>query len=99
MVSSITQLQHWYFSNCNGDWEHEYGVAIDTLDNPGWSLKVELTGTPCEGRDLARSTVGDQDTDDSWHVRWVADNEYNAAGGALMLDTMIDDFLRWANAK
>ena len=98
MTDSLAQLQQWYLSNCNGDWEHTYGVSIGTLDNPGWSLKIELTGTSCDGRDLARCAVGDHDTDESWHVRWVADNEYHAAGGALMLTTMIDDFLRWAGA-
>ena len=75
MTDSLAQLQQWYLSNCNGDWEHTYGVSIGTLDNPGWSLKIELTGTSCDGRDLARSAVGDHDTDESWHVRWVADNE------------------------
>lgn len=35
-------LQDWYCSQCNGDWEHGYGVSIETLDNPGWSLKIEL---------------------------------------------------------
>ncbi|WP_345686366.1 immunity 53 family protein [Novipirellula caenicola] len=99
VTDSLTQLQQWYLANCNGDWEHRYGVSIATLDNPGWSLKIELTGTPCEGRALERTSVGDHDTDDGWHVRWVADNEYHAAGGALMLTTMIDDFLRWANSK
>ena len=33
----------WYLSQCNGDWEHAYGVKIDTLDNPGWTLEVEDT--------------------------------------------------------
>ena len=99
MADSLAQLQQWYLSNCNGDWEHTYGVSIGTLDNPGWSLKIELTGTSCDGRDLPRSSVGDHDTDDSWHVHWVADNEYHAAGGALMLTTMIDNFLRWASAE
>ena len=99
MADPLTQLQQWYLSNCNGDWEHTYGVSIGTLDNPGWSFKIELTGTPCDGRDLARKSVGDHDTDDSWYVYWVADNEYHAAGGALMLTKMIDDFLGWASAE
>ena len=58
MADPLTQLQQWYLSNCNGDWEHTYGVSIGTLDNPGWSVKIELTGTPCDGRDLARKSVG-----------------------------------------
>ncbi|MFE2849501.1 Imm53 family immunity protein, partial [Streptomyces scopuliridis] len=29
-------LQNWYTQQCDGDWEHEWGVKIATLDNPGW---------------------------------------------------------------
>jgi len=47
--SSLTWLQGCYMSNCNGDWEHLYGVRIETLDNPGWTLRVELAGTLSTG--------------------------------------------------
>jgi hypothetical protein len=36
----IEQIQGWYAAQCNGDWEHRYGVSIDTLDNPGWSVTL-----------------------------------------------------------
>ena len=26
-------LQNWNQNHCDGDWEHLYGVKIDTLDN------------------------------------------------------------------
>ena len=38
-------LQNWYHSNCDGGWEHLYGVKIDTLDNPGWSVAIDLEDT------------------------------------------------------
>jgi hypothetical protein len=28
-------LMRWYAAHCDGEWEHTYGVVIDTLDNPG----------------------------------------------------------------
>ena len=31
-------LQRWYVAQCDGEWEHAYGVEIGTLDNPGWSI-------------------------------------------------------------
>lgn len=33
-------LQEWYIQNCDGDWEHCYGIKIGTLDNPGWSIDI-----------------------------------------------------------
>ena len=41
----VTALENWFVSNCNGDWEHQFGVRIDTLDNPGWSVDINLEDT------------------------------------------------------
>ncbi len=38
----LAWLQDWYRSRCDGTWEHSYGVKIDTLDNPGWLVTVDL---------------------------------------------------------
>jgi hypothetical protein len=35
MGEILPWLQGWYATQCDGDWEHEYGVSIETLDNPG----------------------------------------------------------------
>jgi hypothetical protein len=44
----IEQIQVWYAAQCDGDWEHQYGVSIETLDNPGWSVTIDLSGTSLE---------------------------------------------------
>lgn len=31
----LERLERWYAAQCNGDWEHTYGVKIGYLDNPG----------------------------------------------------------------
>ena len=41
----LTRLQNWYLTNCDGDWEHSYGISINTLDNPGWIIKINLADT------------------------------------------------------
>jgi len=46
----LTRLMNWYVAHFNEDWEHLYGVTIDTLDNPGWSLTVDLEETPPAGK-------------------------------------------------
>jgi hypothetical protein len=44
-------LLKWYKSHCNGDWEHGRGIHLDTIDNPGWSLSINLEDTEgkCKG--------------------------------------------------
>ena len=50
----LTRIQNWYQTNCNDDWEHSYGFSIGTLDNPGWSIKIDLSETPLENLQFDR---------------------------------------------
>jgi hypothetical protein len=36
----VSWLERWYTDHCDGEWEHTYGVTIDTLDNPGWTIAI-----------------------------------------------------------
>ena len=38
----IAELEKWFAENCNGDWEHQGGLKIGTLDNPGWMVRLDL---------------------------------------------------------
>ncbi|GGG05927.1 hypothetical protein GCM10010912_58230 [Paenibacillus albidus] len=38
--------------NCNGDWEHSYGVKIDTVDNPGRSVEINWAETYLEDQPI-----------------------------------------------
>ncbi|MEL7526076.1 MAG: Imm53 family immunity protein [Pseudomonadota bacterium] len=39
---SVSQIENWYAANCDGDWEHQGGLDISTLDNPGWRVQLDL---------------------------------------------------------
>jgi hypothetical protein len=52
--SSFQFIQHWYAAQCNGDWEHEFGIRIEAIDNPGWCFEVDIVDTDLEGRTLER---------------------------------------------
>ena len=43
MSSIIQWLQDWTKSQIDGDWEHELGVSISMLDNPGWILSADVS--------------------------------------------------------
>lgn len=47
-ISVLAELQRWYHSQSDGDWEHCYGIKIDTLDHPGWQLSIDLEETDME---------------------------------------------------
>jgi len=83
MTAGIEWLQEWYLQNCNGDWEHQYGLSISTLDNPGWQVAINLRGTALEHKSFAKVEVGKVDGE-SWYVVSVQEDEKNNDGPIFM---------------
>ncbi|MFI2362997.1 Imm53 family immunity protein [Promicromonospora sp. NPDC019610] len=48
-MTRLNELQEWYALQCDGDWEHSFGVKVDTVDNPEWVVSVDIVGTPIAG--------------------------------------------------
>lgn len=94
-IAVMDFLLRWYQSQCDGDWEHRFGVDVHTLDNPGWALKVDLVGTPLEGRQLER-TMTERGSDD-WVQVWSNGSTFEAACGPLNLPEAVDGFERFAS--
>lgn len=90
-------LQGWYTGLCDGDWEHGQGISISTIDNPGWSVKIDLELTPCEGRSYERAEL-DRGVHD-WHHTWVNQNAFHAACGPLNLGEVLHLFRTWVQAE
>jgi hypothetical protein len=47
--SPLDFVTNWCVAHCNGDWEHDVGIKIETLDNPGWAVDVRIAETELEG--------------------------------------------------
>jgi hypothetical protein len=96
--SQIERLTDWYQAQCNGKWEHSFGVAVGTLDNPGWLVKIDLAGTELEGRQFESFERGNSQASASWVVTKVEGKQYVGAGGASDLCEILELFLRWAES-
>jgi hypothetical protein len=91
----LLRLQAWYADQSDGEWEHSYGVRIATLDNPGWTVRIDLNGTSVQDRDLDREEVHRSDED--WLVVWRDDAaQWHAACGPHNLEEAVERFLSWA---
>jgi Immunity protein 53 len=44
----ISWLENWYRSQCKFDWEQLKGIKIETLENPGWLIQIDLADTHLE---------------------------------------------------
>jgi hypothetical protein len=41
----VRRLEQLLVSLSNGEWEHDMGITIENLDNPGWLIRISLNGT------------------------------------------------------
>src|SRR5688572_21280008 len=101
----LTWLIQWYLSQCDEIWEHQFGVTIDTLDNPGWSLTVDLDGTALEGLhfppvyegvSVEEEPVQGLDGDVPWLVCRVEGAKFKGWAGPRDLGRLIAIFRGWA---
>jgi hypothetical protein len=93
-VDALQQLQKWYHSQCDGDWEHGYGVSIGTLDNPGWGVSINLKDTSLEGKPFTEIHRIEHETD--WISCRIKDGNFEGHGGPFMLEEILKIFLAWA---
>ena len=95
--NSFNWLQDWYYSQCDSEWEHSYGIQIETLDNPGWIIAIDLLETELEDREFQEISVKRSDND--WISCLVKNGKFQGAGGSLNLLEILDIFRKWVEAE
>lgn len=93
----LQQLQNWYASQCDGEWEHQYGISIQSLDNPGWWVKIHVAGTAME--QVAFVAVSERRSRGDWLDCKVADRVFEGAGDASKLEAILGVFLDWVEQE
>jgi len=96
-ADTITRLNEWFAAHCDGDWEHDVGVRIESLDNPGWRVRIRLADTSLES--VPFEVITDEyDHETRWLRCWRTEDMFEAACGVPRLGDSIDVFLDWAHA-
>jgi hypothetical protein len=97
-INLLGRLQDWYVSQCDGGWEHAYGISIATLDNPGWKFNVDLTDTDLIGRTFDDILFEGKDNND-WYQCRIRDDDFEGHCGPHHLSDVIAIFLNWADGN
>ncbi len=100
--SGTAALAAWYARQCDGEWEHRYGVSIQSIDNPGWWVKVDLAGTALATRTFVSVSIGVEPegaTGSHWLRCYVADGVWNGAGDPGRLEEIVARFVDWCEAE
>ena len=96
MVNAINKLQDWYSERCDGNWEHAHGISIETLDNPGWCVRIDLKDT--EWADVLFEEINLQKAPSDW-VRCVKEGcQFKGDGDPSKLEFILDRFLTYVKA-
>jgi len=93
-MDMILWLNEWYKDNCDGDWEHYYGVEICTLDNPGWKVDIDFVDTYLEDVEFNRVQIYIDDL--NWIHCSVADGVFKGGGSIDKLEEILKIFRQWA---
>lgn len=97
MRDVIHDLQLWYAKHCDGDWEHQHGIKIETLDNPGWAVEINLIGTILSDVLLPEKMV--ERSSDDW-IRYSAEQGvFKGFGGPKNLLEILSTFFEWADQQ
>ena len=93
-MNLLRWLEEWYKSQCEGDWQHDFGVRIHTIDNPGWRVKIDLADTELENKKFDEYSFIDNG-DEDWIFCCVKDGCFEGCGDPSKLEEIIRRFKEW----
>ena len=92
--SPLAFLTRWFAEHCDGDWEHDLGISLETLDNPGWALDVRIGDTSLQ--EIVMDWHRNDESDARW-MHWRSTGEtFEARCGASDLERALDAFRTFA---
>lgn len=83
-------IERWYASECNGDWEHQFGVKVETIDNPGWKVEIDLFET--ELHDLSIDYALEKRSERDWLGIAVTKQQFRGIGDPGKLEDILERF-------
>lgn len=96
-TSHLDWLQLWYHSQCDGDWEHQYGVTMTLKKSEEWEFDIDLTYTEMQGIHL--SDAEQSDPEGGW-LRWRSDGwHFRAECSRKNVIAVIAEFRTWVESS
>ena len=59
-LTSLEVIEDWFSSKCDGDWEHQFGFTLESTDNPGWLVTLDMSSVVPESVQGWREGFGDK---------------------------------------
>lgn len=92
----LERIQAWHKTQCERGRDPSLGVKIETLkDAAGWSVRIDLAGTPLSGLTLAPYKEGATDRD--WLAYRIKDDRFEGIGDPTKLQALLYAFIELAD--
>lgn len=89
-------LQSWYSINATPSRRHSYGIKIETLDNPGWAIYIDLHGTALEVKPYKSFDI--EISEDDWIACRIKEGVFEGFCGPMNFIKMVSLFRNWAES-
>jgi hypothetical protein len=90
----LERIQAWHKAQCDRGRDPSLGVKIETLkDAPGWSVRIDLAGTPLSGLTLAPYKEGGGK---DWLAYRIKEDRFEGIGDPTKLHALLYAFLELA---
>ena len=89
-------LLQWFYSQCDGDWEHGNGIKIKTVGNFEWNISIYLYETELDDKDFKKIEFKSSEND--WLICFVKDKFFEGQCSSLNLPKVLSIFQNWAES-
>ena len=99
-IAELEWLEHWYRDRCDGTWEHGKGLSIESIDNPGWWVKINIDKERIDVRqDVVLAVSGDPPSVENgyvggldWMICQIKGGRFDGAGDPGKLRKIVQCF-------
>lgn len=98
-MTNITQDDYYkllldsYYKILDDDWKCDYGIEIETLDNPGWAVKIFLRGIGLHYQTFHK--IEQIESHDDWICCNIENDVFKAYCDVSKLETIFVNFFEW----
>lgn len=92
-MDNLTFITRWFKDQCDGEWESDFGLTIESVNNPGWMVRIDLDGTGLEPASF--KPLADQRSDTDWVEARVDDGAWVGGASVQNLDELLGVFRAW----
>jgi len=86
-------LENWFEQHCDGQWEYENSIVIETTEKPGWMVMIDVANTRASRKNFL--PIQEERNHRDWIFCAVADDIFEATCGVHNLREVLGVFRNW----